>query len=201
MSTRRSSTLSKAEIIRRGLELGLDYGLTHSCYDPGAGRARRAGAATAACCAPGDSPKPASPTRCSWAKIARIRLRILSGQPHPPSGRRGRPCALLMPFALAAVWSANRTRVEREDEARASRPASVAATAGGVSRPVPDRPRLDGVGARAPSGRDRARRAECDPAVRGVLRDQPLLLNIVAHRHRTATIKAQRRSRQATSAR
>jgi len=30
-------TLSKAQIIRRGLELGLDYGLTHSCYDPGAG--------------------------------------------------------------------------------------------------------------------------------------------------------------------
>jgi 7-cyano-7-deazaguanine synthase len=29
-------TLSKAEIIRRGLELGLDYGLTHSCYDPDA---------------------------------------------------------------------------------------------------------------------------------------------------------------------
>lgn len=27
--------LSKAEIIRRGLALGLDYGLTHSCYDPG----------------------------------------------------------------------------------------------------------------------------------------------------------------------
>jgi 7-cyano-7-deazaguanine synthase len=27
-------TLSKAEIIRRGLDLGLDYGLTHSCYDP-----------------------------------------------------------------------------------------------------------------------------------------------------------------------
>jgi len=28
--------LSKGEIIRRGLELGLDYGLTHSCYDPDA---------------------------------------------------------------------------------------------------------------------------------------------------------------------
>lgn len=28
--------LSKAEIIQRGLALGLDYGLTHSCYDPDA---------------------------------------------------------------------------------------------------------------------------------------------------------------------
>jgi 7-cyano-7-deazaguanine synthase len=27
--------LTKAEIIRRGIALGLDYGLTHSCYDPG----------------------------------------------------------------------------------------------------------------------------------------------------------------------
>ncbi len=31
--------MTKGQIIRRGLELGLDYGLTHSCYDPGdAGR-------------------------------------------------------------------------------------------------------------------------------------------------------------------
>lgn len=30
-------TLSKADIIRRGLEMGLDYGLTHSCYAPGPG--------------------------------------------------------------------------------------------------------------------------------------------------------------------
>jgi 7-cyano-7-deazaguanine synthase len=28
--------LSKAEIVMRGFALGLDYGLTHSCYDPGA---------------------------------------------------------------------------------------------------------------------------------------------------------------------
>jgi len=28
--------LTKAEIIRRGLDLGLDYSLTHSCYDPDA---------------------------------------------------------------------------------------------------------------------------------------------------------------------
>jgi 7-cyano-7-deazaguanine synthase len=27
-------TMSKADIVRRGLELGLDYSLTHSCYDP-----------------------------------------------------------------------------------------------------------------------------------------------------------------------
>jgi 7-cyano-7-deazaguanine synthase len=30
-------TLSKVEIIRLGISLGLDYGLTHSCYDPRAG--------------------------------------------------------------------------------------------------------------------------------------------------------------------
>ena len=28
--------LTKAQIIRKGMELGLDYGITHSCYDPGA---------------------------------------------------------------------------------------------------------------------------------------------------------------------
>ena len=27
--------MTKAQIIRRGTDLGLDYGLTHSCYDPG----------------------------------------------------------------------------------------------------------------------------------------------------------------------
>ncbi len=27
-------SLTKAQIIQRGLELGVDYGLTHSCYDP-----------------------------------------------------------------------------------------------------------------------------------------------------------------------
>ena len=32
--------LTKADIIRRGVSLGVDYGLTHSCYDPdSAGRA------------------------------------------------------------------------------------------------------------------------------------------------------------------
>ncbi|MBW2406227.1 MAG: 7-cyano-7-deazaguanine synthase, partial [Deltaproteobacteria bacterium] len=26
--------LTKAQIIQKGMELGVDYGLTHSCYDP-----------------------------------------------------------------------------------------------------------------------------------------------------------------------
>jgi 7-cyano-7-deazaguanine synthase len=26
--------MTKADIIRQGLALGLDYGITHSCYDP-----------------------------------------------------------------------------------------------------------------------------------------------------------------------
>jgi 7-cyano-7-deazaguanine synthase len=30
--------MSKADIVRRGVALGLDYGLTHSCYDPVKGR-------------------------------------------------------------------------------------------------------------------------------------------------------------------
>jgi 7-cyano-7-deazaguanine synthase len=29
------SSWTKAQVIRRGLALGVDYGLTHSCYDPG----------------------------------------------------------------------------------------------------------------------------------------------------------------------
>lgn len=29
--------LTKAEIVQKGLQLGLDYGLTHSCYDPDPG--------------------------------------------------------------------------------------------------------------------------------------------------------------------
>ena len=37
-SWRRSSRCPRREIIRRGIELGVDYGLTLSCYDPVGGR-------------------------------------------------------------------------------------------------------------------------------------------------------------------
>ncbi len=33
--------MTKRDIVTRGIELGLDYGLTQSCYDPGAGRSLR----------------------------------------------------------------------------------------------------------------------------------------------------------------
>jgi 7-cyano-7-deazaguanine synthase len=36
--------MTKVQIIRRGLELGVDYGLTHSCYDPIPDSAHRLGA-------------------------------------------------------------------------------------------------------------------------------------------------------------
>ena len=56
-SLRRSLKMSKADIIRRGLALGVDYGLTHSCYDPAPDGTVRAVAATVAACVPPASPR------------------------------------------------------------------------------------------------------------------------------------------------
>ena len=55
--------MSKAEIIRAGVKLGIDYGLTHSCYDPAADRAPPAAPATPASSAAAASRPPTSPTR------------------------------------------------------------------------------------------------------------------------------------------
>ena len=48
--------MTKAEIIRTGLGLGVDYSLTGTCYDPPAA-ARPAASATPACSASRASPR------------------------------------------------------------------------------------------------------------------------------------------------
>ena len=93
--------MSKADIIRAGLSLGLDYGLTHSCYDP-APSGRPCGAATVAVCVRAASRRPASPIRCC-AESRSDRAALLH-RPVPRRVRRprarvephdGRPAAVL----------------------------------------------------------------------------------------------------------
>jgi 7-cyano-7-deazaguanine synthase len=59
---------SKAEIIRQGLALGVDYGLTHSCYDP----------------------DPATGEACGECDSCQLRLKGFAevGQPDPARYRR-----------------------------------------------------------------------------------------------------------------
>ena len=142
-------TLSKADIIRRGVELGLDYGLTHSCYDPLAD-GRPCGRCDSCVLRARGFREAGVADPLSCAKIARA-LRILNTQPI----RRqvlAATVAVLVPVALAAIWSARPTRAERDAEVREQ-----AGVGGGdrrrVSQSVPERPRLDGVGAGAPSRR------------------------------------------------
>jgi hypothetical protein len=116
--------LGKADIIRRGLELGLDYGLTHSCYDP----------------APTDGPadvrqlraarqgfrEAASPTRAPGLE-SRDSVRILKASPSGVRSWRSRRAARAVCDRRA--WTANLTRIEHvERAARAG--GSVASTAG-----------------------------------------------------------------------
>ena len=55
--------LTKAQIIERGLALGVDYSLTHSCYDPDSDGPRVRRRATRACCGAAGSPNSAWTTR------------------------------------------------------------------------------------------------------------------------------------------
>jgi C4-dicarboxylate-specific signal transduction histidine kinase len=104
-------------------------------------------------------------------------LRILQDQPI----RRqvvAITCALLVPFIVAAAWSANQSRIEQADELR-EQAASVAATAGAYLNTY-----LTGLDSMASAlARHPAvmtlDRAQCDPLFEAVLRDQPLILNIV----------------------
>ena len=87
-------------------------------------------------------------------------------------------CALLVPFIVAAGWSANRSQVEHASELR-EQAASVAATAGAYLNTY-----LTGLDSMASAlARHPAvmtlDKPQCDPLFEAVLRDQPLLLNIV----------------------
>ena len=104
-------------------------------------------------------------------------MRILRGQPI----RRqvvGITVALLVPFAIAAAWTANLTRFEHVDELR-EQAGALAATAGAyLDQYMTGLDSMASALARHPSviALDRA---ESDPVFAAVLRDQPLLVNII----------------------
>jgi C4-dicarboxylate-specific signal transduction histidine kinase len=104
-------------------------------------------------------------------------LRILKAQPL----RRqviAATCVLLIAFALAAIWSSNRTRIERETEVE-EQAGSIAHTAAAYLNEY-----LNGLDSMASAlARHPAvmtlDRAQCDRLFADVLPGQPLLLNIV----------------------
>jgi C4-dicarboxylate-specific signal transduction histidine kinase len=87
-------------------------------------------------------------------------------------------CAMLVPFIMAAAWSASRSRAEYAGELR-DQAAAVAATAGAYFNTY-----LAGLDAMSSALAHHPAvmaldRGQCDPLFEAVLRDQPLLLNIV----------------------
>ncbi|HEX3644482.1 MAG TPA: ATP-binding protein [Vicinamibacterales bacterium] len=87
-------------------------------------------------------------------------------------------CALLVPFIIAAAWSASRSRAEYADELR-DQAASVAATAGAYFNTyLAGLDSMSSALARHPAVMA-LERSQCDSLFEAVLRDQPLLLNIV----------------------
>src|SRR3954465_15792297 len=85
---------------------------------------------------------------------------------------------LLVPFIVAVVWSANRSRIENADDLR-DQAASVAATAGAyLNTYLVGLDSMSSALARHPAVMA-LDKSQCDPLFEAVLRDQPLLLNIV----------------------
>jgi C4-dicarboxylate-specific signal transduction histidine kinase len=104
-------------------------------------------------------------------------VRILRGQPirRQVVGITG---ALLVPFAIAAAWTANRTRAEHVDELR-EQSGALAATAGAyLDQYLTGLDSMASALARHPAviALDRA---ESDRLFAAVLRDQPLLVNVI----------------------
>ena len=87
-------------------------------------------------------------------------------------------CALLVPFLVAAVWSADRTRREREDEVR-EQAGSIAATAAAyLNQYLTGLDSMASALVRHPSV-TALDHEQCDRLFSAVLHDQPLILNIV----------------------
>jgi two-component system NtrC family sensor kinase len=104
-------------------------------------------------------------------------VRILKGQPI----RRqvvATTAALLVPFVIAAIWTANLTRIEHVDELR-EQAGSVASTAGAyLDQYLSGLDSMASALARHPAVIE-LDRGRADRLFTAVLRDQPLLLNIV----------------------
>jgi len=87
-------------------------------------------------------------------------------------------CLLIIPFGLLVVWSANRTRVERETEIQEQAGAVAATAAAYLNQFLSGFDSMAAALAQHPSviALDRAK---CDEFFPVILREQPLLLNIV----------------------
>jgi two-component system, NtrC family, sensor kinase len=104
-------------------------------------------------------------------------LRILEAQPL----RRQvivATCGLLIPFALAAIWSANRTRVEREDEVEQQAESIAHTAAAYLDEYLNGLDSMSSALTRHPAVLT-LDRAQSDRLFADVLRGQPLLLNIL----------------------
>src|SRR6185295_20117834 len=105
-------------------------------------------------------------------------VRILKGQPirRQVVAITG---ALLVPFAIAAAWTANLTRIEHVDELR-DQAGSVAVTAGAyLDQYLTGLDSMASALARHPAVIE-LDREQCDLLLAAVLHDQPLLVNILA---------------------
>jgi C4-dicarboxylate-specific signal transduction histidine kinase len=113
-------------------------------------------------------------------------LRILEAQPL----RRQvivATCGLLIPFALAAIWSANRTRIEREEEVEQQAESVAHTSAAYLDEYLNGLDSMASALTRHPAVMT-LDRATSDRLFAGVLRSQPLLLNILLT-DRTGVVK------------
>jgi two-component system NtrC family sensor kinase len=87
-------------------------------------------------------------------------------------------CVLLVPFAIASVWSMNRTRIEHAEELRQQAASVVVTAAAYLNNYLSGLDSMASALARHP-GVMALDRKQIDPLLEAVLRDQPLILNIV----------------------